>query len=590
MHKKEKALKTKIAVKVTLFLLLIFFVMSPAKNVYADYLYARGSSDVSTAYTISPGAWYSYQKGDTSDNEVYNYKVLKTPSKRYQARFTLEFPKKDNTLDAGTLCDAVRTFVSIYDMDNTFSRSIESYIKVDNETYKYSTHWFSVNLNEQLVISNEYFKHHNVHAKYRFYVEMHEDKLPDSVEECTEKYTYSRGDTIQNSAPESIDYFRLKTDSNSLYKIVIHTEPVSSYIQKTSSEFSGFSPYLDGNHTILGLGQYFTGYSTSWLEASDAYTDQEGNLIYYIQLLPGKTYMLRTSCKGKYSMSIQDVSLNELSKENNVQITAIKDEDEEALYRMGSVELAEYYYQAKPYEPYAYMFFPIKGDPHPITPLLNADYTLSYKDNIEPGTAYVIVRGKGHVSGEIRVPFQIKTNSSAPAKGRILKDKKTNGKYKVTKQGYSVSYIGPVSQKASVTIPDLITVDDPFNAYDHKQTYKVTAVDANALKKSKKLKTVTIGNNITSIGKNAFRGCKKLKKATLGSGLKKIGTGTFQKCGKLKTIIIKSKLLKKSNVGAKAFTGTPSGATVKVPSASIKAYKKWLVKKGLSKKAKIKKG
>ncbi|MBQ8199278.1 MAG: hypothetical protein IJZ76_07625 [Lachnospiraceae bacterium] len=68
--------------------------------------------------------------------------------------------------------------------------------------------------------------------------------------------------------------------------------------------------------------------------------------------------------------------------------------------------------------------------------------------------------------------------------------------------------------------------------------------DDNAFKNNKKLKTVKIGANIKSIGKNAF---------------KKMGSSNYKK------------------------------VKVKVPKKVLKAYKKTLVKRGLSKKAKIKK-
>ena len=62
----------------------------------------------------------------------------------------------------------------------------------------------------------------------------------------------------------------------------------------------------------------------------------------------------------------------------------------------------------------------------------------------------------------------------------------------------------------------------------------------------------------------------------------------FYGCKKLKTITIKTKNLTTKKVGKKAFTGIASKANIKAPKAVKKSYKKWLYKKGLPKKAKIK--
>ncbi len=107
--------------------------------------------------------------------------------------------------------------------------------------------------------------------------------------------------------------------------------------------------------------------------------------------------------------------------------------------------------------------------------------------------------------------------------------------------------------------------------------YKVTAIEANALKGNKRVTKVKIGSNVTSIGKkafckctslktvaipskvktigeSAFSGCKKLAKVTIGKGITKIGKKAFYNCKKLKTITIKSTKLK--TVGKYAFKGS----------------------------------
>ena len=71
--------------------------------------------------------------------------------------------------------------------------------------------------------------------------------------------------------------------------------------------------------------------------------------------------------------------------------------------------------------------------------------------------------------------------------------------------------------------------------------------------------------------------------------LDSIGEQAFYGCKKLKYITIKSTKLNTKKVGSKAFTGIKAKATIKVPKKKYNAYKKMLLKKGVSKKAKFRK-
>lgn len=183
-----------------------------------------------------------------------------------------------------------------------------------------------------------------------------------------------------------------------------------------------------------------------------------------------------------------------------------------------------------------------------------------------------------------------------------------NDNYSVSSNSSSkkeVIYSGPQNKSVkSVVIPSTIQIGTV--------TYRVTTISANAFENCKQLKTVKLGKNITKIGKNAFSGCTKLSKVTLSSKLtvieagaftnctslksitipssvKKIGAKTFYKCKKLQNITIKTSKLKSSTVGKKAFSGVHKKVKVKVPKKKLNAYKKFLKKKGLPKKATIKK-
>ena len=184
--------------------------------------------------------------------------------------------------------------------------------------------------------------------------------------------------------------------------------------------------------------------------------------------------------------------------------------------------------------------------------------------------------------------------------GKTLKDKSTNGVYKVLQDGVSVEYTKPVYKKASVRIPDTINVNGI--------TCKVTEISANAFKNNKSLKSVTIGRNVTVIGTNAFYGCKKLSKVDGANGIVKIGHRAFANCSslskitipgsvrsigkqafcnckKLRSITIKTSTLSGKTVGSKAFAGTYKKPTVKVPASQLKTYKKLLKARGMSSKA-----
>ena len=215
----------------------------------------------------------------------------------------------------------------------------------------------------------------------------------------------------------------------------------------------------------------------------------------------------------------------------------------------------------------------------------DVDYTVSYANNVNAGTATVTVTGKGNYSGTVTKTFEIKAAETqkpddqnpgaqepqkpqkpqkpkAPAKNTTLTESKTGIKYKVTKSGTSggtVEFKAPKNKKVKkVTIPATVKINGI--------TYKVT-----------------------SIGKDAFKGCTKMTSVTIGKNVSKIGTKAFYGCKKLKDITIKTTKLKSSTVGKNAFKGTPKSAKVKVPKNSLKSYKKFLYKKGIHKKAKIKK-
>lgn len=109
-----------------------------------------------------------------------------------------------------------------------------------------------------------------------------------------------------------------------------------------------------------------------------------------------------------------------------------------------------------------------------------------------------------------------------------------------------------------------IEIKDEYEYYG--LTLKITSIADSACKDNKKATSVIIGKNVKKIGKKAFYGLKRCN-----------------------TLTIKSTKLTAKNVGKNAFGSMKKNIKVKLPKKKYMAYKKWIYKKGLSKKATLKK-
>lgn len=234
------------------------------------------------------------------------------------------------------------------------------------------------------------------------------------------------------------------------------------------------------------------------------------------------------------------------------------------------------------------------------------DYVLSYRNNINDGTAYVYVTGIGDYTGTESISFAILSyNSGMDAvydDGTLVGN---NLLYGITDdENNEVEVICPAKKNLSkVTIPATVTSDGI--------TYKVTSIGNKAFYKNVKLKSVTVGNNVTSIENYAFYGCKNMSTLKIGSRVSLIGASTFRKCTKLtsvtlpvsmntlgknafygctklKSITLNSKSVVDINVNA--IKGISKRATIKVPKKYLNRYKKkFNSKTGYKKTMKIRK-
>ena len=175
------------------------------------------------------------------------------------------------------------------------------------------------------------------------------------------------------------------------------------------------------------------------------------------------------------------------------------------------------------------------------------DYTVTYQNNKNIGTASVTITGTGDYKGTVTKTFIIYVK-----KGTTV----TSGAYKYRFTGNSeVAFAGIKSTKTTkVVIPKTVKLGG--------KTFKVTSIAKKALYNKSKVKSVTIGENVKTIGASAFQNCKKLS-----------------------TITIKTTKLK--SAGKNTFKGIKATAKIKVPSRKLKAYKKILKNKGQGSKVKI---
>ena len=176
------------------------------------------------------------------------------------------------------------------------------------------------------------------------------------------------------------------------------------------------------------------------------------------------------------------------------------------------------------------------------------DYTLTWENNKNIGTASVTIKGKGKYNGSVTKKFRITVQKNAVYTVSRLKYKISNAD---TSGKGTVVFTGATDKAArkTLTIPTTVKIGG--------KSFRVTAIGTSAMSGAKKLTTVKIGANIMTVGAKAFYGCNKLSNVTI------FGT-------KLTT----------AKTGANAFKGIRSNCRFKVPASRVSAYKKLLRAKG----------
>jgi hypothetical protein len=158
-----------------------------------------------------------------------------------------------------------------------------------------------------------------------------------------------------------------------------------------------------------------------------------------------------------------------------------------------------------------------------------ADYTVTYSNNVNAGTASATVTGIAPFRGSVTINYTI-TEKLHPIGS---KETVSDNVYEIT-DDTSVSYSGTTSGKKTQTIPSSVDIDG--------KSYTVTTIEKDAFKDNKSLSKVTIPKTVTKISSNAFSGCKNLKKISInGNTLKSIEKGAFNNIKKNATITITAK-------------------------------------------------
>lgn len=205
------------------------------------------------------------------------------------------------------------------------------------------------------------------------------------------------------------------------------------------------------------------------------------------------------------------------------------------------------------------------------------DYTVAYKNNLNPGTAEITIAGKGNYTGTVVKTFNILILKGSTYTVGTMKYKVTNA---ATDGKGTVAIMGTVKAKTDRTFT-LLSV--PGTVKIGGITYNVTMVNVGAFSGYTYLKKVVIGNGVKAIGSNAFYGCKSIASIIIGRGVTAIGGKTFYGCSKLASISVLSSSIKL--IGKETFTRIAAKPVVVVPKAKLANYKRLMKNAGMTTKA-----
>ena len=188
-----------------------------------------------------------------------------------------------------------------------------------------------------------------------------------------------------------------------------------------------------------------------------------------------------------------------------------------------------------------------------------ADYTLSYADNVYPGTASVTVKGKGIFSGGLVVNYKIKALISKVGNIVTYKDARATYTLKITK----------IAEK---------------NGHAIAANAAITKVNVKSARTVQLLSpsTCTIGGvkvKVTAIGSKLGGNFRNVKAFGISSTVKTIGSRAFSKASKVKTLVVKSARLTSVTNCLKGSKITKVQVKASLSASKKKTYKTMFTKK-----------
>lgn len=141
------------------------------------------------------------------------------------------------------------------------------------------------------------------------------------------------------------------------------------------------------------------------------------------------------------------------------------------------------------------------------------DYTLSYTDNVSPGTATILISGRGQYTGHARAEFVITALFKA---GGVTYKVLSDAECQV---GDGVN--GATTLAGRISIPD--TVSDRATG----RSYRVTAVGERAFEGLTQVTGFTLPDTLRHVDKRAFASCPGARDIELPDGVVTIGNNAF---------------------------------------------------------------
>lgn len=483
-----------------------FFLLDAEKNQVVELKSLHVNSTFS--YHLKAGTYYVKIRGYASEDGQYfweggNYTLSATVDSWQET-----YPESNNTLVTASKAElgkeiygqiALNDDIDIYRIDLTKSGKltcdITSYLdrynmqlcdksgnpyKTINNSYNEQLGYVADTYAWELTAGTYYLK---VKSNYSGYYGNFNFKLTftDAQETCAEPNNEKKEASSISIGQKNRGHFAIN-DSKDVFKVVT---------TKRSRLFLDVTTYVEGYKVSIAdaqgtnlLSQYGYWDESLGKKENDHYIDVEPGTYYItMQQMYSDTY-------GNYDMT---VSAFNLMSECSVSVN-------KSVYFTGSA--------VKVPMTIKYGSYTLKE---------GTDYTTSYENNVDFGTATVTITGIGKYAGTVEKNFDIvlKLNS------------------KVNAGDYTYQFVTDSEVAlAGITNKNLTTVNLSSNVYIGGRYFTLTEISSKAAYNNTKITKVVFPSSLEKIGDKAFYGCTKLKSAEFSSAVS-IPKDAFTKCSKL---------------------------------------------------------